>query len=396
MIDLILSAPVFILGFVFVMSVVVVFHELGHYWVARWSGVAIESFSIGFGSTLFGWTDKHGTVWRVAALPLGGYVRFLGDADAASAPDTDSLKTMRAKLVAEKGEAVVRRVFHFQPLWRRAAIVAAGPVANFILAIAVFAGIYIAFGSSTIPPVVGEVLPETPAAEAGLQAGDRIVSIDNELIDSFDDVVQAVVLRSGEPLDFLLDREGERIPLVVTPRRTEREDPIGGRMASGFIGVAPQRQIEFQRHNPVEALAMGAGQTWSIVAMTGDYVGRIFQGKESADMLGGPVRIATYSGKMAVDSLETEGGAGAKLQTLLLRMISLAGFISVGLGLVNLLPIPVLDGGHLLYYAFEAIAGRPLGEKAQAFGFRAGLFLIVGFMLFATWNDLLYLRGFFS
>lgn len=396
MIDLIFSAPVFILGFVFVMSVVVVFHELGHYWVARWSGVAIESFSIGFGTTLFGWTDKHGTVWRVAALPLGGYVRFLGDADAASAPDADSLKAMRARLVAEKGEAVVRRVFHFQPLWRRAAIVAAGPVANFILAIVIFTAIYMAFGSSRIPPVVGEVLPDTPAAEAGLQAGDRIVAIEGERIDSFDDVVQAVVLRSGDPLDFVLERNGEALSLVVTPRRTEREDPIGGTMESGFIGVAPQRQIEFERHDPAEALAMGTAQTWSIVAMTGEYVGRIVQGKESADMLGGPVRIATYSGKMAVDSLETEGGAGAKLQTLLLRMISLAGFISVGLGLVNLLPIPVLDGGHLLYYAFEAIAGRPLGEKAQAFGFRAGLFLIVGFMLFATWNDLLYLRGFFS
>jgi len=396
MIDLLLSAPVFILAFLAVISVVVVIHELGHYWVGRWCGVTIEAFSIGFGPSLVEWADRRGTKWRVAALPLGGYVRFLGDADAASAPDAQTLRRLRAKIARERGEAAVNGVFHFQPIWRRAAIVAAGPVANFLLAIAIFTMMTLVLGSTKIPPVAADVMPDTPAAEAGFQPGDEILAIDGREIESFNDISQAVVLRAGEPLRFEINRNGELVELVATPRRQQREDMIGGKVSTGFLGIAAPQELVRERHGPISALGEGAGQTWAMVATTGDYVARIVQGKESAEMLGGPIRIATYSGKTATDALAMEASAAEKTQALIVRLLMMAGAVSVGLGLINLLPVPVLDGGHLLYYAYEAVAGRPLGEKAQAFGFRVGLLLVLGMMLFATWNDLNYLRGFFS
>lgn len=396
MIDFILSAPIFLLAFVVVISIVVVIHELGHYWVGRWCGVTIESFSIGFGPTLLAWTDKHDTVWRVAALPLGGYVKFLGDADAASAPDAEALETLKAKVSRERGPDAVKGVFHFLPLWRRAAIVAAGPVANFLLAIAIFAGIIMTAGVATTPAIVGSVLEDSAAEEAGFLPNDEILAIDGRAVESFTDVAQVVALRAGDPLRFDVLRDGETITLNATPRRTQREDPIGGKMSTGVLGIGQNMELNRERHGPVTAIAMGAGQTWTVVATTGDYLGRIIRGKEPADMLGGPIRIATYSGKTAVDTLAIEADPLQKLQILVLRLISLAGVVSVGLGLINLVPIPVLDGGHLLYYAYEAVAGRPLSERAQAFGFKVGLLLVASLMLFATWNDLIYLRGFFS
>jgi len=396
MIDFLLSTPVFLLAFLAVISFVVVIHELGHYWVGRWNGVHAAVFSIGFGPTLFSWTDREGTLWRVAALPLGGYVRFLGDDNAASAPDHEALEALKKKVEREKGPDAVNGVFHFKPVWRRASIVAAGPIANFLLAIVIFTAFYLFLGENRIPPVAVGVVPGSAAEEAGFEPGDRVIAINGRRADAFMDITNAVMLSAGERLEFLVERNGEEVTLIATPRREERPDPVGATMSVGFLGIQATQEQEITRYGPVTALGLGVDQTVSIVTTTGRYVGRIFQGKESADMLGGPLRIATVTGKTAVDTLAMEATAGEKLRALVVRLITLAGVISVGLGMINLLPVPVLDGGHLLYYAYESIAGRPLSEDAQIMGFRIGLALIVGLMLFATWNDLFYIGQFFS
>ncbi len=422
MIEIIQSAPVFLIAFVFVISLVVVFHELGHYWAARWCGVHAEAFSMGFGPALYKWRDRLGTEWRIAAFPIGGYVRFLGDVDASSTPPTrEQIETLRrraeeearAKAVAHAAAAAnggsmqtgpveaadakaLGGVFHLQPVWKRAIIVAAGPLANFVLAIVIFTLLFSVFGSQTQPPVVGAVAPDSPAEQAGFVPGDRVLSINNRQIRAFGDIVDAVVLSSGETLRVRVERDGEVVDLTARPERTARTDPIGGEMTVGYLGVSSTGEYSVQRHNPAQAVAMGADQTWGVISGTGRYLGRVVTGRESADMLGGPVRIATYSGRLAIDSFGVEASFGQKLRLAAVSLISLAGILSVGLGLINLLPIPILDGGHLLYYAFEAASGRPLSERAQALGFRAGLVLVAGLMLFATWNDLNYIRGFFS
>lgn len=396
MLDAILSAPVFLIAFLCVISTLVVFHELGHYWAGRWCGVKAEVFSLGFGPTLAKWRDRRGTEWRIAALPMGGYVKFLGDADASSAPSREELAKLRRKLETERGAGATAGVFHFQPVWRRAIIVAAGPIANFILAIVIFTFLFSIFGSAVQPPVVGAVMEDTPAAEAGFEPGDRILSIGGRPVDSFEDISAVVMLSAGETLRVTVDRDGERRVLEARPARTDREDPIGGRMTVGYLGLQSTSERIVQRYGPLQAVAMGAEQTWTVIATNGRYVGRILTGKESGDMLGGPVRIITYSGKLAMDPFAGDADFWLELRGAVFNLISLAGVLSVGLGLINLLPIPVLDGGHLLYYGFEAASGRPLSERAQAFGFKAGLVLVAGLMLFATWNDVNYLRGFFS
>jgi regulator of sigma E protease len=396
MLDAILSAPVFLIAFLVVISTLVVFHELGHYWAARWCGVKAEVFSLGFGPTLFARRDRLGTEWRVAALPLGGYVKFLGDADASSAPSREELERLRQKMEQEKGAGATRGVFHFQPVWKRAIIVAAGPVANFILAIAIFTFLFSVLGSTVQPPVVGDVMEDTPAAEAGFEPGDRVLAIGGRAVETFEDISTIVMLSAGETLRVTVERDGQQRELLATPGRSEREDPIGGRMTIGYLGLQSTPEQIVQRHGPVEAVAMGAERTWLVIATNARYVGRIITGKESGDMLGGPVRIVTYSGRLAMEPFAGDAGFWMELRAAAVNLIGLAGVLSVGLGLINLLPIPVLDGGHLLYYGFEAASGRPLSERAQAFGFRAGLVLVAGLMLFATWNDVNYLRGFFS
>jgi regulator of sigma E protease len=323
-------------------------------------------------------------------------VKFLGDADASSAPDREQLEALRRKMIAEHGADSVEGVFHFQPLWKRALIVAAGPIANFILAIIIFALLFSIFGAQTQPPVVGGVEPGSPAEAAGLEPGDRVLSMRGQPIEEFGDILNIVILSAGETMPVVVERGGEQVTLTATPKRTEREDPIGGVMTTGFLGISSTGELVSERYNPVQATAMGVEQTWEVIAGTGRYVGRMVAGKESTEMLGGPVRIATYSGRLALDSFEGDASFGQEARVALVSLISLAGVLSVGLGLINLLPIPVLDGGHLLYYGFEAASGRPLSERAQAFGFKAGLVLVAGLMLFATWNDVNYLRGFFS
>ena len=387
-------------AFLFVFSIVVVFHELGHYWAARACGVKIEAFSLGFGQTLFSWRDKHDTVWRVAALPLGGYVKFFGDAGAASNPDKDRLTAMREAIGEKYGPDVVARCFHFKPVWQRAFVVAAGPVANFILSIAIFAAIAVAYGEYQLAARIGQVSPESPAAEAGLEPGDLVRAVDDRRIRYFEDLQQAVMLRGGDRVDITLERSGQELVLPVDIERRARPDLLGRDAEVGFLGVAssiePDDRIQIE-HGPFSGLVRGVDRTWNVVTTTGQYVGRIFQGRENADQLGGVLRIGALSKKTAEVAYQAGGEetpAGQRVIQAFVSLVTLAALLSVGIGLLNLLPIPVLDGGHLVYYAYEAAAGRPLGEGAQEWGFRIGLGVVLSVMVFAIWNDVRYLGGF--
>lgn len=354
------------LPFLVALTVIVFIHELGHFLVARWCGVDVEAFSIGFGREIFGWNDRHGTRWKVAWIPLGGYVRFRGDANAASLPDADALE--RAK--SEPGN------FHGKPVWQRAAVVAAGPIANFILAIAIFAVAFMAVGRPVIEPRVDEVLPGSAAEAAGIRKGDLILSIDGSPIDDFAGLQRAVMTRAGEPLDVVVDRNGEKVNLNVTPQLREEADNFGGKIRIGLLGVKrdPQGPVNYERMGPLQALGAGVDNTWYIVHSTFKYLGKLVTGRESADQLGGPIAMAKAAGDAASMGFS--------------QFVAVIAFLSVSIGLLNLFPIPMLDGGHLVYYAIEAVRGRPLGEAAQEWGFRIGFSLVIMLMLVGTWNDL--------
>ncbi len=363
-----------ILPFVVVLSVVVVFHELGHYWVGRFYGVKVDSFSVGFGPELFSIRDKTGTKWRVAALPLGGYVKFFGDMGPASEPDPDALSHLE--------EAGVQRseVFHFKPLYQRAAIVAAGPVANFILAIFIFAGMIFVFGEPYAPAHIDAVTEGSPAEEAGFMPDDLVLELQGRPVDNFRDVQRIVGISANVPLSFVVLRGDEHVSLTATPALFEEEIEGYGLVERGMLGLTLYGTYEIRRHGPLVSVAKGTEQTFEIVTQTFVYLGRVVSGRQSADQLGGPLRIAQVSGQVA--SADTLG------------LIMLIGILSVSIGLINLFPIPILDGGHLVYYAAEAVMGKPLGEGAQEVGFRIGLVAVLALMIFATWNDLVHLRVF--
>ena len=362
----VITGVFYALPFLVALTIIVFIHELGHFVVARWCGVDIEAFSIGFGREIFGWNDRHGTRWKVAWLPLGGYVRFRGDANAASLPDAEALE--RAK--HEPGN------FHSKPVWQRALVVAAGPVANFILAIAIFAGAFMIIGKPVIEPRVDQVLAGSAAEQAGIKTGDKIISVDGATIGDFSDLQQAVMTRAGEPLPVVIDRAGEKINLTVTPQLHEEPDSFGGKIRIGLLGVKrdPMGPINYERLSPVQAVEAGVQRTWFIVDSTFRYIGKLFTGRESPDQLGGPIAMAKAAGDAASVGFS--------------QFVAVIAFLSVSIGLLNLFPIPMLDGGHLVYYAVEAVRGRPLGEAAQEWGFRIGFSLVIMLMLVGTWNDL--------
>lgn len=362
------------LPFLFVLTLVVFIHELGHFLVARLFGVRVEAFSLGFGPEIVGFRDRHDTRWRIAAIPLGGYVKFLGDENAAGVPDGQALR----RLTPEER----RFSFAGQSVARRAAIVAAGPAANFVLAIALFAGIFAVHGRVQIEPIVDQLQAGGAAERAGIKVGDRIVAIDGDAIESFSDMQRIVSASPGEDLVVDLDRGGERLAVNATPELREVSDGFGGKHRIGVLGISrstdPQNQ-KLERYGVLRSLGMGVKETWFVVERTGSFVAGLFLGKESADQLGGPLRIAEVSGKVA-----TVGFAA---------LLDLTAVLSVSIGLLNLVPIPLLDGGHLLFYGIEAARGRPLSDRAQEFGMRIGLALVVMLMLFATWNDIVHLSS---
>ena len=387
------NAVLFVVPFLFVLTLVVTIHELGHFAVARLLGVAVDRFAIGFGRAIFRWTDRGGVEWRIGWIPLGGYVRFSGDADASSSvPDGDSLADLKRRIILEQGVGAEKRYFHFKPVWVRMLVVAAGPVANFILAIALFTVLLSAAGEVSISPRAGKVEPNSPAARAGFQTGDLIVSADGRSISDFIDFKQFVALRSGEPIHFVVQRAGRDLALTATPERRSQPDELtGAPMRLGYMGVwasRDRRDISLKRYPLPQAFAKGVSRTWGIIDTTLTYLRRLATGREDGDQLGGPIRIASTAG--AVAKAGSSGAPNLELGVLggLVALLNLAAVISVGIGFMNLLPIPVLDGGHLVFYAYEAVARRPMAARIQGLGYRLGLALLLGFMLFATWNDL--------
>ncbi len=381
-------------AFVVVLSVVVFVHEFGHFQVARWRGVAIDTFSIGFGKTLFGWRDKQGVQWKVGALPLGGYVKFADDADAMSTAPREKIDDPAALAEARK-----RGLFHAQPLSTRSMVVAAGPLTNFVFSIFAFAVLAMIWGKdvtdvSTIPARIGMVAANGAAAGAGLQPNDIVRSIDGAQIVNFADLQRIVSSSPEQELVMGVERGGQLITLTVTPRRAPGNTTDGPRAGQGLLGVqgpvvlASERQTE--RYGPIDAIGVGARNTWGIVEQTALYIGAIFAGRESGDQIAGPLGIVNVSGQVASSALDTpDSSLLGKVGMLALALLSLAAVLSVAVGIVNLLPIPILDGGHLLFYGIEAVrGGKPLPPSAQEWAYRAGFAVMASLFLFATWNDI--------
>jgi len=393
----IIDTLIFLTSFVLVLSFLVYFHELGHYSIARFFNVAVDRFSVGFGKPIVQWTAKNGTNWSIGRIPLGGYVKFLGDAGAASNPDQEALDEIKSKF--ENNENVqLEDIFHFKPLWQRALVVLAGPMFNFILAVFIFAGLGLALGSYTIESLVGEVMDGSAAEEAGILPGDRILMMDGKDVSLFSDLSRYVVLKSNSTIDTVLDRNGERITLALTPQRVEERDFVGGKSSTGRIGIrsSSDANVVQIKYNPLTAIGYGVNEVSDTIGMTATYIGRIFAGKEDGKQLGSVVKIATLTGKTAVDAARSEVGLGERLKLLTIRLLSIAASLSIALGFANLMPIPVLDGGHLLYYGYEAIAGRPLSQKKQEFGFRLGFALLLTLFVILTVNDIGYVASMFS
>jgi len=392
-----IDIAIFLSSFLIVLSFLVFFHELGHYSVGRFFGIAVDRFSIGFGKPIARWKAKSGTEWTIARIPLGGYVKFTGDASGASNPDAEALAAIKEKAEREGGPGV-ENIFHFRPVWQRALVVLAGPAANFLLAIIIFAGLGFTYGSYDTASVVGVVEAGSAAEQAGIIPGDKILTMDAEDVSTFTSLKRYVTLRSDTDINTVIERDGREIELTVSPKRVEERDFVGGKSSSGRLGVgpSPEGDVIHLEYGPLESLGFGVSRVGETLAMTGTYVGRIFQGKENGRELGSVVKIAAITGKSAVDAAKADKPFGARMQDLFLRMIQLAAAISIGLGVANLMPIPVLDGGHLVYYAYEAVAGRPLSQKKQEYGFRIGFAVLLTLFVILTINDIGYVSSFFS
>lgn len=359
--------------FLFVLTVVVFIHELGHFVVARWCGVKVQAFSIGFGREIWGFTDKKGTRWRFAWIPLGGYVKFVDDENAASVPAQDAIDRLSPE---DRAGA-----FQSKPLAQRAAVVAAGPIANFLLAIILFAAIFVFVGVSVTAPRVDEIVPGGAAEAAGFKAGDVILNIDGVPVESFNEMQRIVGANADNELTFTIDRGGTQLTLKATPGRRELTDRFGNKLRVGVIGIKRTTQPqdwEYRRYGPLDALWLGVKETQFIIVKTIGYLRDVILGREAADQFGGPIRIAEVSGQVA--------SAG------FVPLLNLTAVLSVSIGLINLFPIPLLDGGHLMFYLLEAIRRRPLSARAQDIGFRIGLTVVLMLMMYATFNDLPIVR----
>jgi regulator of sigma E protease len=353
-----------VVPFLFVLTVVVFVHELGHFLIARWCGVRILVFSIGFGRELLGFTDRHGTRWKIAAVPLGGYVKFFGDENVASVPDRATVAAMSDQ---ERNES-----FFHQSLGKRAAIVAAGPIANFILAVVIFAAVFAAYGRPDNVARVDAVEADSAASAAGFRPGDIVIAIDDRPIKSFTDMQRVVRAHPDQKIQVEIERDGRFLTVAAVPTLKEVPDNFGKIHRFGILGIqGPRDRIKV---GPIEAVGYGAQETWSIIDETFSYLYRMVTGRESADQLGGPVGIALMSGEAAKLGFDV-----------LIRWVAA---ISVSIGLLNLFPIPLLDGGHLLFYGLEGLRGRPLSERTQEIGFRIGFAIVLMLLVFATYNDI--------
>ena len=359
----------YIVVFLIVLTILVFVHEYGHYWVAKRNGVRVEAFSVGFGPEIWGRNDASGTRWKICAIPLGGYVKMFGEGgDDSEGGDKPELSD------AEKAVS-----FYYKTVSQRAAIVAAGPIVNFIFAIFAFAILAGAVGNAVPLAAVGKVFKDSAAEIAGFKSGDRFISINEEEINLFSDLRRIVTENPDTVLSFQIDRAGKEITLSATPKLTVQKNAEGEEIEIGLLGVEWSPDfVSYERQNPAMALWVGVQRTYMVTTNILSYIGDMFSGRRGTDELGGPLRIAQISGQMA------EQGIGA--------VILLMAMLSVNLGLINLFPIPMLDGGHLAFYLIEALLGRPLGAKAQEYGFRFGLILVLMLVVFVTWNDLVHLE----
>lgn len=379
----------YMIPFLIVLTVLVFVHEMGHYLIARRCGVRIEAFSIGFGPELFGWTDRSGTRWKFSAIPLGGYVKMFGDADVTSRPmkqgDTPSENLDAGEHTGDWADGTARPLteeekavsFHHKSLGQRSWIVAGGPLANFLLAIVILSGMFAIYGQPTTPPVVTGVLESSPAAAADIRPGDRIIEINGQEIERFEQIRRVVQLGLSEPLNIVLLRDGGQVEMVVQPQLVTAMDNLGNTYQTARLGIQAEGQ-EYIRHGVLSSVWYAIEETVALTQATLQAVWQIIVGTRSADELGGPIRIAQLSGQVAEISV--------------VSVFLFTAILSVNLGLINLFPVPMLDGGHLLFYSIEALRGRPLGEKAQEYGFRIGLALVLSLFVFVTWNDLVRLR----
>jgi regulator of sigma E protease len=361
----------YVIPFLAVLTVIVFVHEMGHYLVARWNGVAIQTFSIGFGREIFGWNDKHGTRWRLSAIPLGGYVRFVGDMNAASSPD--------AEVIANADPELAPRLFANKSVWRRIAVVAAGPIANVILTFVILYALLLGYGRYTIPPVVGEVIAGSVAEAGGMEAGDTILSVDGYTVRGFEDFQRLVATSPERPVTILIDRNGSERSIVLVPESAQIEDRFGNSQRIGRIGVSrdvEETDVTLYRPGPVEAIGLTVEEIRFIVQRTAAFLGDFFVGRGDVEQLGGPVKVAKVSGEVATLGV--------------VALINLMALLSLNIGIFNLLPVPMLDGGHLLYYVIEAVRGRPLSMKVQEIGFRFGFALVLALMVFTLFNDTLF------
>ena len=360
----------FIIPFIVLILVVVFIHEYGHYYFAKRYGVGVTDFSIGFGKEIFGWNDKSGTRWKICWIPLGGYVKFFGDRNVFSQADQE-------ELLKKYNKEDQKKLFVTKPLYQRSLIVAGGPVANFILAIFIFLLIYMFIGKDFTPAAINEVQKDSPAETAGMKNNDIIIEIDNVKVESILDVSKLITMSTSEFIEFKVLRYDQKISLKVKPNLVESEDNLGNKVKRRMVGIklSPyNNQINHIKLGPGKALLQSINEVYFVTISSLKYLGSIFSGSGDSSQLGGPIRIAKMSGQVA------EFG--------LIPFISMMAYISISLGLINLFPIPLLDGGHLMFYAFEKLLGRPLSQKVQEGFFRIGMFLLLSLMFFATFNDL--------
>jgi regulator of sigma E protease len=371
MLDFVMWLLSYVVPFLAVLTVIVFVHEMGHYLVARWNGVAIHTFSIGFGRELIGWNDKQGTRWRISAIPLGGYVRFVGDMNAASVPDTESPML--------QDRALAPHLFVNKSVWQRIAVVAAGPIANIILTFLILYALLLGYGRYTVPAVIGEVLPGSVAEAAGFLPGDEIVAVDGYVVRGFEDFQRYVATSPARPVQIELERNGAVESFAITPEAVDVEDRFGNNQRVGRIGVSrsiAEADLTLYRPGPVEAIGMTVEEIRFIVQRTGQFLGDFFVGRGDVEQLSGPVKVAKVSGEVATLGV--------------IALINLMALLSLNIGIFNLLPIPMLDGGHLMYYLIEAVRGRPLSMRVQEMGFRFGFALVLCLMVFTLFNDTVF------
>jgi regulator of sigma E protease len=360
----------YILPFIFLIAVVVFIHEYGHYYFAKRYGVGVTDFSIGFGKEMFGWNDKSGTRWKVCVIPLGGYVKFFGDRNVYSQADNE-------KIIKEFSKEDQDKLFVLKPLYQRALIVFGGPLANFLLAILIFFSVYTFAGKDFTPAVINEVLKDSPAMVAGLKDNDIIVSIDGNKVKSIMEVSKFIMMSTDEFINFTINRYDQDLTFKLKPKLVKNEDNLGNKVTKRMVGIklgAYNNEINHVKLGPVKALFYAVNEVYYVSVSSLKYIGSMIKGSGDSSQLGGPIRIAKISGQVA------EFG--------ILPFISLMAYISISLGLINLFPIPMLDGGHLMFYAIEKALGHPLSQKVQEGFFRIGLFLLLSLMFFTTFNDL--------